>query len=102
MRSLNKMHASSCDQLPPTTGKSTMGIWFNAASHTSSRHHGRVKTPFVARMTRTSDLWTPTTQGEKMNIGLHACVLRALLCPCAWARRRVCVKGQYVELTLIE
>eukprot|EP00964_Phaeocystis_antarctica_P128146 scaffold91875_cov70-Phaeocystis_antarctica.AAC.2 len=56
IRSLSRVHASSCVQSPPTTGKSTMGISFNAASHISSRHQGRVKTPFVARMTRTSDL----------------------------------------------
>ena len=33
-----------------------VGITFSAASHISIRHHGRVRTPFVARTTRTSDL----------------------------------------------
>ena len=56
MRSLSSVRASSGVQPPPTTGQSTMGISFNAASHISSTHHGRVRTLFVARTTRTSDL----------------------------------------------
>ena len=36
-----------------------------------------------------------------MNIGLHACVLRTL-CVHARGLADACVKGQYVELTLIE